>query len=154
MVCRCKHQFCFVCLSDWDQGHYQCVEGLENRLFYSQVEEVSKGHAFVSLVGLSILFPFLIVGLVIMLVLGMAFTCVMGIIVSPCVLAKEISGCSCFALCCLITLPFAIVVGAIAAPIFFVFSVFKPFAHRVVRQYCNSMSFLKDQVSGTRARRR
>ena len=24
MTCLCSHQFCYVCLADWQERHYQC----------------------------------------------------------------------------------------------------------------------------------
>lgn len=75
-------------MSNWDPAHYQCVEGLDNRLFFSSVEEVSKVKAIFSLVGLCLLVPIFVIGLIAMLVIGVAFTSVIGVIVAPCALAK------------------------------------------------------------------
>ncbi len=30
MTCNCQHQFCYVCLEDWDQEHYECGQRLFN----------------------------------------------------------------------------------------------------------------------------
>lgn len=139
MTCRCSHQFCFVCCANWEPSHYQCVEGLENRLFFSGEESVSKSKAVFALIGLILLTVIFIVGLAIMLALGIAFTSVIGVIVAPCALAKEISSCCCCCIFWIILVPFAMVVGAIASPIFFVVSAFKPFAHRLMRQHFNSI---------------
>lgn len=86
------------------------------------------------------------IGLITLGVLGAGIACALGAIVSPCVLAKEISGCCCCLPFFLILLPFAIVIGAIASPIFFIVSNYKPFAYRLMRQHFNSIKFLMDEL--------
>jgi hypothetical protein len=45
------------------------------------------------------------------------------------------------------------IIGAFVAPVFFIISVYKPFAHRILRQNYNSLEFLCGQITGRRRRR-
>ena len=64
------------------------MEGLNNRLFFPETEQISKVKAVFALIGLCLLVPIFIIGLGILLCIGIVFACAGGIIVSPCVLAK------------------------------------------------------------------
>ena len=145
MTCNCAHQFCFVCMADWEQSHYECIEGLENRMFFDDNNEpLGPTQSVFYLFLVLLVFPFVILLYAFLIALTIVGGCVLGAIISPCIALKQL-GSACVA-CLFIVLPIAIVMGAIGVPIFLFISLTKPFMIRNFTQYCNTVSYLKGSL--------
>lgn len=137
ITCECGYEFCFVCLSSWGNEHYECLEGMHNRLFLEEVDDLGCFPSFMCLLVMLVLFPLLVAVLLVGAGVVFVLFCGIGILVSPCVTAKEMpEGCC---LCWLIGLPLIMAVGGIVVPLAFIVSVYIPQSRRKVVQYCNSL---------------
>jgi hypothetical protein len=89
ITCECGHEFCFVCLADWENKHYDCLEGMENRLFFHEVDEIDKLPATFCFLALLPLFFLMLACMLIGAVVCFVFFFALGALFSPCLAFKE-----------------------------------------------------------------